>query len=275
MVTGASSGIGEATVRRLLQQGYEVYAAARRVDRMDGLAAAGAKVIRLDLTDEASIVAAAERITTESGRLDVLINNAGYGAYGALEDVPMAEARRQMEVNLFGQARLIQLLLPLMRRQKKGHIINVTSIGGKFGEPFGSWYHASKFALEGLSDCLRMELAPLGIKVSVIEPGAIKTEWGGIAGESLLAASGNGPYAHWAVPHGKVLASADALADFASPPEVVANTIARALKSCRPRTRYATGGRAKTFMALNWLLSDRIKDRLARMAFDGYIRKLR
>jgi Short-chain dehydrogenases of various substrate specificities len=275
LVTGASSGIGEAAVQRLLHEGYHVYAGARRLERMAGLKAAGAKILSLDLTDDASIVAAVEAIRADSGRLDALINNAGYGAYGALEEVALGEARRQMEVNLFGQARLIQLVLPLMRRQQSGRIVNVTSVGGKFGEPFGSWYHASKFALEGLSDCLRMELAPLGIKVIVIEPGAIKTEWGGIAGQSLLAASGTGPYAEWAVPHGKVLASADALADFASPPEAVAKTIARALKSRRPRTRYATGGRAKTFMALNWLLSDRIKDRLARRAFDGYIKKLK
>lgn len=275
LVTGASSGIGEATAHLLLKRGYRVYAAARRHDRMQHLEAAGARLIHLDLTEDASIAAAADAVKAESGRLDALINNAGYGAYGALEDVPLAAARRQMEVNLFGQARLIQLILPLMRAQRAGRIVNVTSIGGKFGEPFGSWYHASKFALEGLSDCLRMELAPLGIKVIVVEPGAIRTEWGGIAGESLLAASGSGPYAEWAVPHGKVLASADALADFASPPEVVAETIARALKSCRPRTRYATGGRAKTFMALNWLLSDRIKDRLGRAAFRGYEKKLK
>jgi len=273
LVTGASSGIGEATALRLLQEGYRVYAAARRLDRMAALEAAGARLLALDLTDDASIVAAVELIREDGGRLDALINNAGYGAYGALEDVPLAEARRQMEVNLFGQARLIQLLLPLMRSQKKGRIVNVTSVGGKFGEPFGSWYHASKFALEGLSDCLRMELAPLGIKVIVVEPGAIKTEWGGIAGASLLAASGQGPYAPWAVPHGKVLSSVEALADFASPPEVVARTIARALRSWRPRTRYATGGRAKTFMAMNWLLSDRLKDRLSANAFRNYAKK--
>lgn len=275
LVTGASSGIGEAVVKRLLKDGYRVFAAARRLDRMAELKALGAKLLYLDLTDDATIVAAMEVIRADSGRIDALINNAGYGAYGALEEVPLAEARRQMEVNLFGQARLIQLALPMMRAQKKGRIVNVSSVGGRFGEPFGSWYHASKFALEGLSDCLRMELAPLGLKVIVVEPGAIKTEWGGIAGESLLAASGSGPYAEWAVPHGKVLANAEALADFASPPEIVAKTIARALRACRPRTRYATGGRAKTFMALNWLLSDRIKDRLSASAFRNYAKKLK
>ncbi len=273
LVTGASSGIGEATVLRLLREGYQVYAGARRLERMKGLQAAGARLIPLDLTDDGSMVAAVAEIRGTSGRLDALVNNAGYGAYGSLEEVPLAEARRQMEVNLFGQARLIQLLLPLMRQQKKGRIVNVTSIGGRFGEPFGSSYHASKFALEGLSDCLRMELAPLGIKVVVIEPGAIKTEWPAIAGRSLAETSGRGPYAEWALPHARILSSAAALADFASPPEVVAKTISRALKSWRPRTRYATGGRAKTFMALNWLLSDRLKDRLAARAFRAYEKK--
>ncbi len=273
LVTGASSGIGEATVIRLLKDGYQVYAGARRLERMKGLKAAGARLLSLDLTDEASMVAAVADIRSSSGRLDALVNNAGYGAYGSLEEVPLAEARRQLEVNLFGQARLIQLALPMMRAQGKGRIINVTSVGGRFGEPFGTWYHASKYALEGLSDCLRMELAPLGIKVSVIEPGAINTEWPAIAGRSLAETSGHGPYAEWAVPHAQVLSSPTALADFASPPEVVANTIARALKSWRPRTRYATGGGAKMFMTLNWLLSDRIKDRLSARAFRGYARK--
>lgn len=187
LVTGASSGIGEATVRQLLGDGYIVYAAARRIERMVSLAEAGARIVTLDVTDDVTINATIRRIESEAGRLDVLVNNAGYGSYGALEDVPLDEARRQFEVNLFGAARLIQLCLPMMRAQRSGRIVNITSIGGKMWEPFGSWYHATKFALEGLSDCLRMELKPFGIDVIVVEPGAIRTEWGGIAHESLLA----------------------------------------------------------------------------------------
>jgi NAD(P)-dependent dehydrogenase (short-subunit alcohol dehydrogenase family) len=261
LVTGASAGIGEATVKRLLANGYIVYAAARRMDRMAPLAAAGARLIALDLTDDASIVAAVERTRSESGRLDVLINNAGYGSYGALEDVPLAEARRQFEVNLFGAARLIQLTLPMMRAQKSGKIVNVSSIGGKFGGAFGAWYHATKHALEGLSDSLRVELIPFGIDVIVIEPGAIRTEWGDIALEGLLARSGDtayGPYVHRAEKVFKNLTTSR----LPSPPEVVANIIAAAIKARRPRTRYPAGGGAPIFLLLRRLLSDRMLDRL-------------
>ncbi len=139
LVTGASSGIGEATVLRLLEAGYRVYAAARRLDRMEGLATQGALLQPLDLTDDASIVAAIDRIRAEHGRLDLLVNNAGYGSYGAIEDVPMDEARRQVEINVFALARLTQLALPHMRAQRSGHVINVSSMGGRFGEPLGSW----------------------------------------------------------------------------------------------------------------------------------------
>jgi NAD(P)-dependent dehydrogenase (short-subunit alcohol dehydrogenase family) len=180
-VTGASAGIGAATAFALLAAGYRVFAGARRLDRMAALAAAGATLIKLDLTDDATIVAAVDAIKNASGRIHILVNNAGYGSYGALEDVPLDEARRQFEVNVFGLARLCQLVLPTMRAQKSGKIVNVTSIGGKIWEPLGAWYHATKFAVEGLSDCLRVEAARFGIDVIVIEPGAIRTEWAGIA----------------------------------------------------------------------------------------------
>jgi NAD(P)-dependent dehydrogenase (short-subunit alcohol dehydrogenase family) len=262
MVTGASSGIGEATVRRLLAAGYRVYAGARRVERMQPLRQAGAEVLALDVTDDASMVSAIETIRAGAGRLDVLVNNAGYGSYGALEDVPMDEARRQCEVNLFGLARLIQLAVPIMRGQG-GAIVNITSVGGKMHEPLGSWYHATKFAVEGLSDCLRMELAPFGIHVIVVEPGAIKTEWGGIAQEGMLKYSGAGAYREQADLHARMFAAADK-SNMASPPEVVAETIARAVRARRPRTRYAIGGGAKTILALRRFTSDRGFDWLMR-----------
>ncbi len=261
LVTGASSGIGEATVRALLADGYQVFAAARRLDRMAPLGAAGATLLSLDLTDDASIVASVEAIKEATGRLDVLVNNAGYGSFGALEDVPLAEARRQCEVNLFGLARLIQLALPIMRAQKSGRIVNVTSMGGRFGEPFGAWYHASKFAVEGLSDCLRMETAPFGIDVIVIEPGGIRTEWSGIASESLTRMSGATAYGPYARRHAKLLASANA-SRLVSGPEVVARTIAKAVRAARPRTRYATGGGAQIVLFLRRVLSDRMFDRI-------------
>ena len=261
LVTGASAGIGEATARALLAAGYRVFVGARRLDRMAGLGAAGATLLKLDLTDDASIVAAVNTIRTEAARIDVLVNNAGYGSYGALEDVPLDEGRRQFEVNVFGLARLCQLVLPMMRAQKSGKIVNVASIGGKIWEPLGGWYHATKFAVEGLSDCLRVEVAPFGVDVIVIEPGAIRTEWAGIARDSLLQMSGGSAYAELAKRHARMLATADT-SSLASPPEVVARTIVRAVTARRSKTRYATGGGARTILFLRKILSDRMFDRL-------------
>src|SRR6185312_16325893 len=185
LVTGASSGIGEATALQLSELGFTVYAAARRVDRMSDLADRGIRTTSVDVTDDPSMVALVQTIIADTGRIDVLVNNAGYGLYGALEDMPIAEARRQFEVNVFGLARLTQLVLPRMRAQGDGYIVNISSMGGKIWEPLGSWYHAAKFAVEGLSDSLRAEVSGFGIKVVIIEPGNIRTEWGGIAAEKL------------------------------------------------------------------------------------------
>ena len=165
----------------------------------------------MDVTDDASMVAGVERIIAEHGRIDVLVNNAGYGSYGAVEDVPIDEARRQFEVNVFGLARLIQLVTPHMRAQQSGRIINISSIGGKFYEPLGAWYHATKFAVEGFSDSLRLELAPFGIDVVIIEPGPIRTEWNTISRDSLVETSRGGAYeeraarmrARWSAPTGR------------------------------------------------------------------------
>jgi NAD(P)-dependent dehydrogenase (short-subunit alcohol dehydrogenase family) len=264
LVTGASSGIGEATVLRLLKDGATVYAAARRVERMQALQQAGAHIVSLDVTDDASMVATVERIKRDSGKLDGLVNNAGYGSYGSLEDVPLDEGRRQFEVNVFGLARLIQLCLPMMRAQRSGTIVNITSIGGKMHEPLGSWYHATKFAVEGMSDCLRMELAPFGINVVIVEPGAIKTEWTEIARQSLLKYSGDTAYAPYAKSHASMFAAVDKEGGMASPPSVVANTIAKAFNATRPRTRYETGSGARALLLLRRLLSDR--------SFDGLMR---
>jgi NAD(P)-dependent dehydrogenase (short-subunit alcohol dehydrogenase family) len=269
VVTGASSGIGEATARALMAAGYTVFAGARRLDRMAGLVAAGATPLKLDVTDDASIVAAVEAIRTAAGRLDVLVNNAGYGSYGALEDVPLDEARRQFDVNVFGLARLCQLVLPMMRAQQSGKIVNVSSIGGKIWEPMGSWYHATKFAVEGLSDCLRAEVEGFGIDVIIIEPGAIRTEWAGIARDGLIQSSGGSAYAEQANGHARMLAAAGT-SSFASPPEVVARTIVRAVGARRPKTRYATGGGARTILLLRAMLPDRMFDRLIRRITQGF-----
>jgi NAD(P)-dependent dehydrogenase (short-subunit alcohol dehydrogenase family) len=219
----------------------------------------GIRTLAVDVTDEQATPAAIEQIVAEQGRIDVLVNNAGYGSYGALEDVPLSEARYQFEVNVFGLARLIQLVLPHMRRQGSGRIINISSIGGKIYEPLGDWYHAAKFAVEGLSDSLRVELRPFGIDVVIIEPGAIRTEWGAISAQKLRQASTGTAYQKQAATMATVLESFSALA---SPPSVIADTIARAVTARRPRTRYVAGRGARTIITARQLLPDRAFDAL-------------
>ena len=264
LVTGASAGIGKETAKLLAQKGYTVYAAARRVEKMQDLKALGIKPLEMDVTDEDAMVRGVNEILQTEKRIDVLVNNAGYGSYGALEDVPMSEARYQFEVNIFGLARLTQLVLPTMRQQRSGKIINVSSIGGKFGEPHGVWYHATKFAVEGLSDSLRMELKQFGIDVVIIEPGAIKTEWTGIAQKNLLKTSGNGPYQELARAHAKLFDNADKAG---AEPIVVAKTILKAAESSNPKTRYATGGGAPVFLFVRSILSDKAFDRMLLWAY--------
>lgn len=263
LVTGASSGIGEATALRLHEQGWTVYAAARRVERMAALEQAGVHVLKLDVTDDASMTATVDRIIAETGRIDLLVNNAGYGSYGAVEDVPMDEARYQLEVNVFGLARLTQLVTPHMRERRSGRIVNISSIGGKGSEPLGGWYHAAKYAVEGLSDALRMELKPFGIDVVVIEPGAIRTEWGAIAQESLLKASGDTAYAEQAQALARMHQSA---ARIAVEPDVIADAILTGATARRPRTRYVAPFNARVLLFVMGLLSDRMRDRVTRLA---------
>lgn len=259
LITGASSGIGLETAKLLAQNGFNVYGAARRIDKMQELKSAGIHLLAMDVTDETSMVKGVQEILRVEKRIDILINNAGYGSYGALEDVALSEAKYQFEVNIFGLARLTQLVLPSMRAQHSGKIINISSIGGSIGEPHGAWYHATKFAVEGLSDSLRMELKQFGIDVVIIKPGAIITEWNSIARENLLKVSGSTVYGELAAKHVKMMANAD---KNGSKPIVVAKTIVRAATAKRPKTRYATGGGAKLILFLRRILSDRMFDRL-------------
>lgn len=265
LVTGASSGIGEATALKLYALGYTVYAAARRLDRMRPLADVGIRVVQMDVTDDASMRRGVQEIIAQSGKIDVLVNNAGYGSYGAVEDVPIEEARAQFDVNVFGAVRLTQLVLPHMRRRRSGTIVNITSMGGKIYTPLGAWYHGTKFALEAISDCLRMEVQPFGIDVVVIEPGGIKTEWADIAADKLREVSGKGAYAGQA----KAMALSmvgEASRKRQSPPQLIADTIAKAVTARQPRTRYAVGFGAKPMIFLRGLMSDRIFDGFMRMA---------
>jgi NAD(P)-dependent dehydrogenase (short-subunit alcohol dehydrogenase family) len=181
LITGASSGMGMNAALTLLRRDMIVYGSARRVERMKDIVDRGGHILSMDVTQHMSVKAGVEQILAEQGHIDILINAAGYGQYGAIEDVPIEDAQRQLEVNLFGYARPIQMVLPHMRAQRFGKIINITSVGGKIYTPMGGWYHASKFAVEGYSDVLRLEVKPFGIDVIVIEPGLIESEWGGIA----------------------------------------------------------------------------------------------
>ncbi len=175
LITGASSGIGRAAALELLGAGHTVYAGARRVESMVSVGAAGGRLLPLDVTSEADLERVVQTILEEQGRIDVLVNNAGFGLYAAAEDVPLDDARYQLEVNLFGPARLIQLVLPHMREQRAGTIVNVSSMGGEITFPLGAWYHASKHALEAYSDALRQEVKGFGIHVVLVQPGIIRT----------------------------------------------------------------------------------------------------
>jgi NAD(P)-dependent dehydrogenase (short-subunit alcohol dehydrogenase family) len=261
LVTGASSGIGERTALRLQEAGFVVYAVARRVERMRALEDAGVHVFAMDVTDDESMTSGVARVVEEQGRIDVLVNNAGYGSYGAVEDVPIDEARRQFEVNVFGLARLTQLVTPHMRAIVKEHlaqrprIVNISSIGGKFYEPLGAWYHATKFAVEGFSDSLRIELAPHGIDVIIVEPGPIRTEWNEISRDSLLEASSGGAYEEQAQRVHHVMARADRRVS-SSGPDVVAKKIVAAVLANTPRARYPVGRGAGTILRARKLLPD-------------------
>jgi NAD(P)-dependent dehydrogenase (short-subunit alcohol dehydrogenase family) len=257
LVTGASSGIGEAIAIAMHDAGYVVYAGARRVERMASLRSRGIVVLELDVTDDPSMQAAVEQVHREVGRIEVLVNNAGYGSYGALEDVPMSEARRQIEVNVFGLARLCQLVIPEMRQARRGTIINISSVGGKFGEPFGVWYHASKFAVEGLSDSLALELAPFGVHVVAVEPGGIKTEWAGISADNLVATSGSGDYSVSAMKAARAIRGFNDM-KLAGTAEQVADGVMKILAKRRPKFRYAVAGGAKPLLVFRKLTNDRI-----------------
>lgn len=261
LVTGASSGIGNAIAKSLHRNGVTVYAGARRVDRMNDLDDLGITTLALDVTDADSVERVVDRIVTETGRIDILVNNAGFGLLGALEDLSIDQAQAQFDVNLFGAARLIQSVLPMMRQQHAGRIINVTSVDGKVAQPMASWYVASKFALEGLSDTLRLELAPHGVHVAVIEPGSIQSEWADIASDHLQTASGSGPYAATAQ---TAIAILKAVKKFASAPQVIARLVDQAALSRRPKTRYHAGAGSSILLARKFL-SDKQMDRLWRV----------
>lgn len=259
IVTGASSGIGEATARRLLESGYIVYAGARRTEKMLGLESAGAITGQLDVTDPNSIERFVSKVITERHQIDVLVNNAGYGSYGAVEDVSPDEARRQFDVNLFGLAAMTNAVLPSMRGRQTGTVIHIGSVGGKLWSIMGGWYQASKYALEGLSDCTRNELRPFGIDVVLIEPGGIRSEWRDQVIEGLKKTSGSGPYKKISEAAVKFFERVESME---AGPEVVADAVLTACSSKRPKARYVVPGNAKIMLFMKALLSDRMFDKI-------------
>jgi len=240
LVTGASSGIGYDVAETLAKQGHHVWAAARRTELMEPLKAYGVQVVKMDVTDEDSMKQGLEALLQVEDRIDVLFNNAGYGYFGAIENVEMEEARRQLEVNVFGLARLTQLVLPVMRKQGSGRIINTSSIAGKMVIYMGGWYNVTKYAVEAFSDALRMEMKPFGIDVVMIEPGAIKTDWGIIAARHLKESSKDTAYedqgSRWANSMDWFYKT-----NFLSSPKVITKAVSRAVNSRHPKARYCRG----------------------------------
>ena len=263
LLTGASSGIGYDTAKDLAAAGHTVYGAARRVEKLEELRPFGIIPLQLDITDEDSVKKAVETIIAEQGRIDALVNNAGYGSYGAIEDVTLDEARNQFEVNLFGLARLTQLVLPQMRAQRSGRIINVSSMGGRLTTFMGAWYHATKYALEAFSDALRMETSDFGIQVSIIEPGGIKTDWGMIAADKLEESAKGGAYESIARKTAENMRrhySSESLSD----PAIISKAITHAIEAKKPKTRYLIGYRAKPAVLMHTVLPARAFDTIIR-----------
>lgn len=265
LITGASSGIGYDAAKELAEQGHKVYAAARRVANMEPLKAFGIVPVCLDVTQEDSCEKVVQSIVREEGRIDVLVNNAGYGLYGSVEDTPMSKARNVFDVNVFGLAMMAKLVIPYMRAQHSGTIINMSSMGGKAPTYFGAWYHATKFAVEGFSDCLRMELSGFNINVVIIEPGGIKTPFGDIAADNLEASSKGGAYEKEAA----ITASGmrkQYNGNMLSKPKVVTRAIVKAVNARHPKTRYMVGFGAKPVVWMRALLPDRWYDKLMHRA---------
>jgi NADP-dependent 3-hydroxy acid dehydrogenase YdfG len=270
LITGCSSGIGRATAGHLTGKGWKVYATARRLESIEDLQAEGCETLTCDVTDETSMSACVTAVEEAERSVNVLVNNAGYSQSGAIEEVPINAVRRQFETNVFGLMRMCQLVLPGMRAHGWGKIVNVSSMGGKLVFPGGGVYHATKHAVEALSDALRFEVAGFGVDVVVIEPGLIKTSFaeaavGSMAGELPT----DGPYAEFNTAVGRETASAyeGPLARLGSGPDAVARKIERAISARRPRTRYKVTASAGLGLGARKLMTDRMWDRFVGTQF--------
>jgi NAD(P)-dependent dehydrogenase (short-subunit alcohol dehydrogenase family) len=270
LITGCSSGIGRAAAERLASNGWNVYASARRIEDIKDLADRGCKTIALDVTDEGSMAAAARTVEEAEGAIGALVNNAGYSQSGALESVPMDLVRRQFETNVFGLVRLTQLVLPGMRRQRWGRIVNLSSMGGRLTFPGGAFYHATKHAVEALSDALRFEVRGFGINVSIVEPGLIITRFGEAAVASMDPKPADDPaYAEFnaAVAKNTVGAYEGGMSKLGAGPEAVAKVIERAITARRPKPRYVVTASARVMIGLHGVMTDRTWDRFLSSQF--------
>ena len=260
LITGTSSGIGKDTALSLIKEGHVVYGAARRLEMMQDIIQAGGHAIKMDILKERNIDEVVNQIVKEQNRIDVLINNAGYGLWGAVETISIPEAKRQFDVNIFGLAYLTKKIIPLMRKQKSGKIINMSSMGGKVYTPFGAWYHATKYALEGWSDCLRIELKSFGIDVILIEPGVIKTEFQDVMMDSTVERSIGTPYEK------KLKALKKATQEMyargiGSPPSTITKLIIKAINSHNPKRRYVGGLFAKPMLFIKKWFGDKMYEK--------------
>lgn len=270
LITGCSSGIGRASADLLVKAGHTVYATARRTESLAELEAAGARVLALDVTSEDSMAAAVEHIEAEHGRVGTLVNNAGYGEYGTIEEADLDRVRKMFETNVFGLARLTQLVLPGMRRAHRGRVINIGSMGGRMTFPVGGYYHATKYAVEAISDALRNEVRRFGIDVVLIEPGMTRTGFEDNVHSSVANSAGtqaDSPYA-------ALLASnaANTSGGYSNPlmttgPESVARVVLKALESEHPRSRYLLTPAAKAMVTARTLGGDRVWDTLVKQQF--------
>ena len=274
LITGCSSGIGHATAERLAGKGWRVYATARRPESLADLEQAGCRTLALDVTDEESMRAAVAAVEAEEGAVGALVNNAGYSQSGALETLPMERVRAQFETNVFGLLRMCQLVLPGMRKQGRGRIVNVSSMGGKLVFPGGGVYHATKHAVEALSDALRYEVRGFGVQVVIIEPGLIRTQFGEVAAGSIADAeaveTGDDPYGHFNAAVGaatKGIYEGGALSRLGGGPDTVARAIQRAIAARRPKTRYKVTPSARLALAQRRMLPDRAWDAVMRTQF--------
>jgi NADP-dependent 3-hydroxy acid dehydrogenase YdfG len=269
LITGCSSGIGYATAERLAAEGWKVYATARRPETLAELEGKGCTTMALDVTDEDSMTAAVKTVTDAEGAVGVLINNAGYSQSGAVEAIPLDTVRRQFETNVFGLIRMCQLVLPGMREQHYGKIVNIGSMGGRLTFPGGGFYHATKYALEAISDALRFEVRGFGVDVILVEPGLIVTKFGDVASASLDEAGADGPYTEFNRKVAKLTENVykGPMSKLGSGPDAVAKTIAGALRSSRPKARYPVTASAHLMINQRRFTPDRVWDLMMRSQY--------